>query len=229
MRTYLIILALIALNNCRGQNSNGIWLSYNNREFIHDSGMITTGNEGFFIDFDENRFGHLGADSTAAIRIDFEKKIFTAVYHEEFEVPFESINRDSIEIDMGGNVMQVFRKLDLTHVIKMSQAEIENFLTKNEIDSVQGYKLDFTAEQYFMDKMFDRPHRKNNVYNKNWEDCGHWQVDKIKGNAFLILAIGQTERKNIFQILSVDEMVMTLKHLQEDRNLENLTEIKTSL
>ncbi|MEL7122586.1 MAG: hypothetical protein AAFO07_24280, partial [Bacteroidota bacterium] len=190
---------------------------------------ITTGREGFFIDFDRNRFGMLGADSTAQVEIDFEKRILKAIHHENLIMPFSTLNKDSVEIDMGENVMHVFRKLDLNLKTERTKEEITEYLEERCIDSIQGYKLKFTSEQFFREKIFEKPHRKNNLWNENWEDAGFWFVDKYNDQAFLIFSIGQTERKNIFQIISISENGIELKHLQEDGILKNVRKIKTCL
>ncbi|UJH68387.1 hypothetical protein [Allomuricauda sp. SCSIO 65647] len=222
------MLFLIGLISCEAQKLEGVWLDYNPREFIHDSiHGITSGTEGFFIDFDNHRLGMLGADSTAKVQIDYDNQILKALYHDEFELTFSTLNQDSVEIDMGENVMHVFRKLDLSHKTGLTKEEITQFLGQKCIDSVQGYKLDFTLEQFYRDKFLELPHRRNNLWNHNREDFGFWIVDKYMGNAFLVFSIGQTERKNIFQIVSISDSEIELKHLQEDGILKTVQKLKT--
>ena len=230
MKKYILTITLLALFTCRAQEPKGVWLDYNPREFIHDSILaITIGTEGFFIDFDENRFGMLGADSTVKVQIDYSKRILKALYHEEMEIPFSTINEDSVEVDMGENVMHVFRKLDLSHRIKMTKEEITQYLSQNCFDTIQGNKLEFTREQYYADIYLNRSHRKNNLWNHTWDDFGFWGVDKYKDNAFLVFSIGQIQRKNIFQIISISDDGIVLKHLQDDGILKNVRKLKTCL
>lgn len=164
----------------------------------------------------------LGADSTVKVEIDYDNRILSAIYHKDLEMTFSTLNKDSVEIDMGENVMHVFRKLDISHKIKPTKERITRIIGQKCIDSVQGYKMDFTLEQYYRDKVLELPHRKNNLWNHNREDFGFWIVDKYLDNAFLMFSIGQTERKNIFQIISVSRNGIELEHLQEDGILNNL-------
>lgn len=229
MKKILITLLLI-INSISsvGQELKGVWLNYNNR-VIDKFKPYTSGGEGLFMDFDNLTMGHIKSDSLVKIEVRTKKNTAKIKVGGLREIGrFRIFGQDSLELDSGDNKIEVFRKLDLSHRIPMTEKEIANFLIANSFDSIQGIKGVFSKDQFFLDKTFGRPHVKNQFENKNWDDAGYWLVKKINENAFLIFTIGQLERMNIFQILAITNDHVKLIHLQEDDYMRNFTELKTS-
>jgi hypothetical protein len=128
---------------------------------------------------------------------------------------------------MGENVMHVFRKLNLNHRIRLTEEEIVQYISRKCIDSIQGYKLEFTEEIFYRDSTRKKVDARRVLWNHNWDDFGIWFVEKYLENAFIVFTIGQMERKNIFQIKSISDNEIELVHLQNDGQLENVKQLKT--
>lgn len=223
----LVILGLTILHPSFGQDLSGVWMSYNNRT-INQGKWTTFGDEGFFLDFDNNRYGHLLGDST--IRVKFNKKQNKLVSKRHgLKIKFQRFGTDSLELDSGENTMHVFRKLDMSHRLKKSKKEIEKFLIENKFDSIQEFKLNFTSEQYMIDVMRNKPFKRFNLLANDFESPGEWFISEINGNYFLILTLGQLQEKNIFQIQSMDKCQIKLITLQNGGFREDVTELKTCL
>ncbi|QLG45304.1 hypothetical protein [Costertonia aggregata] len=226
-KTIIILFILTGLTNSYGQELNGVWMSYNNR-IVEGTTYHTTGDEGIIIDFDNSTMGHIKTDTVVKIKVNFRKsKIKSRAL--KAKIKFRQFGQDSIEMNGLENTIYVFRKLDLAHEIDLDKNEISDFLITHQFDSIQGIKGEFSGDKFFRDITLNTPQPKNQFVNKNWNDNGYWSVKKIKGNAFLIFTIGQTEPNNILQILSISQNGLKLNQLQTDEWMENLTEIKTCL
>lgn len=202
-------------------------MSYKNR-VIEEEKLTTYGDEGFFLDFDKSRYGHLLGDSTIKVKINRKQNKLISKNH-DLKMKFQRFGTDSLEFDSGENMMYVFRKLDLSHELKASKKEIEEFLIENKFDSVQDFKLKFTSEQYMIDVMRNKPFKRFNLLANDFESPGQWFISEIDKNYFLILTLGQLQEKNIFQIQSMDKCRIKLIPLQNGGFREDVTELKTCL
>lgn len=226
-RAIIILFILNGLTNSFGQELDGVWMSYNNRT-IEEGKLTTFGDEGFFLDFDNNRYGHLLGDST--IRVKFNKKQNKLISKRHgLKIKFKRFGTDSLELDSGENTMYVFRKLDLSHKLKTNKKEIERFLIENKFDSIQDFKLNFTSEQYMIDVMRSKPFKRFNLLANDFESPGQWFISEINRNFFLVLTLGQLQEKNIFQIQSIDNCRIKLIPLQDGGFRDAVTELKTCL
>ena len=223
----LIVFGIITLNPTFGQELSGVWMSYKNR-VIEEGKWTTYGDEGFFLDFDKNRYGHLLGDSTIKVKFNRKQNKLISKYH-GLKMKFQRFGTDSIEFNSGENMMYVFRKLDLSHKLKASKKEIEKFLIENKFDSVQGFKLRFTSEQYMIDVMRKKLFKRFNLLANDYESPGQWYISEINKNYFLVLTLGQLEEKNIFQIQSMDKCQIKLIPLQDGGFRDNVNEFKTCL
>jgi len=212
-----------------GQELEGVWLNYNNR-ILDEFKSHTTGDEGMFFDFDTHTLGFIQSDSLFKIKVRSKNNLAKIkIAGIRGKGKFKIFGKDSLEADSSNNKIRVFRKLDLSHKIDMTEEEISEFLISNSFDSIQGIKGHFSPEQFFRDRIFGRPHIKNQFENKSWDDAGYWYIKKIKNSAFLIFTIGQTEKMNILQIKSLNKKGLQVNHLQEDKYMRNLIEINTCL
>ncbi|MFI1770269.1 hypothetical protein [Thalassobellus citreus] len=224
-----LIFLVIALTSCKAQDINGIYISYNNY-VIDKEAMFTSRNEGFIIDFDNKTFSSIYSDSIVPIKIDFKdsKLDFKT---DSLIINFRTFGKDSIEIDFEQNMMHVFRPLKLNHKLSVNKSQINDFLTKNKFEKINGgIDFIFSDKFFFRDEMFEKPKKKNAFINKTWNDEGYWYVKEINQNYFLIFTLDQTSDQNIYQIISIDKCKMQLEQLQEaDFGNVKLTELKTCL
>ena len=111
----------------------------------------------------------------------------------------------------------------------MNEDDISTFLIDQQCDLVNGFKLEFTAEQFLIDAQSRQPHTRHRLANKNWNDNGYWFIRKIKENAFIVFTIGKNEPENIMQISSITLNGFKLIPLQHDKNIKNLDLLRTCL
>ena len=224
-----LIFIVIGLTSCEAQEVNGIWMSYNNYVIDTNSGY-TSGNEGVLIDFDNQTIGTINSDSIVSVKIDFKQsKLFMKT--DTLNVDFKVYRKDSIEIDFGQNMMHVFRPLNLNHKLSVNKSQINDFLTKNNFEKING-GIDYTFSDkfFFRDDMFEKKKKRNAFINKTWNDEGFWYVKEIEQNYFLIFTLDQTSDQNIYQIISLNKCKMQLEQLQEaDFGNAKITELKTCL
>jgi len=228
-KTVFILLIIFGYVSIYGQELNGVWLEYNNRVIDPYNGY-TSGGEGLIIDFDNSTLSHLQSDSLFNFKASINnKKAKIKIKGIKGRLKLKIFGCDSLEIDSKENMVRVFRKLDLSNKINFTKKEIANFLTTHKFDSIQGFKGEFSADQFNRDRNLERPHTRNKFINKNWDEQGYWYIKKVKESALLIFTVGQTEINNILQILMINENGLKLKPLQNDEWFENLTEINTIL
>ena len=224
-----LIFIVIGLTSCEAQEVNGIWMSYNNYVIDTNSGY-TSGNEGVLIDFDNQTIGTINSDSIVSVNIDFKQsKLFMKT--DTLNVDFKVYRKDSIEIDFGQNMMHVFRPLNLNHKLSVNKSQINDFLTKNNFEKING-GIDYTFSDkfFFRDDMIEKKKKRNAFINKTWNDEGFWYVKEIEQNYFLIFTLDQTSDQNIYQIISINKCKMQLEQLQEaDFGNARITELKTCL
>lgn len=202
-------------------------MSYNNRVIDSAEGW-TTGNEGYFLDFDLNRFGHLRGDSAISVKFNRKSNRLKSKRH-DFSIRLQRFGKDSLQFDSGENMMYVFRKLDLNHQLKIDKKDIEKFLIRNDFDSIMEIDLTFSPEQYMIDRMRDKPLKRFDLLVNVNESTGYWHISEIKSNFFLVLTLGQFQEPNIFQIESVSNCSIGLKPLQNIAFPKSIKELKTCL
>lgn len=228
--TLLLILSLIVLNSCKTQEIDAIWMSYQNHIIDHDKGY-TAGNEGVIIDFDKQTISTIFSDSIIPIKIDFKKsKLY--LKNDTLNVDYKVYDKDSIEIDLGRNMMHVFRPLNLNHKLHLNKHQISTFLINNDFEKINStIDIKFSDKFFFRDVMFEKQNKKNALINKTRNDEGYWYIKEIKQNFFLIFTLDQSSDQNIYQIISLDECEMKLNQLQEAEFgiPAKITELKTCL
>ena len=224
-----LIFLVIGLTSCKAPEIDGIWMSYQNY-VIDINSNYTSGNEGVIIDFDNQTISTIRTDSIFPLIIDFKhSKLF--MDSEAQNIDFKVHEKDSIEIDFGGNMMHVFRPLKLTHKLSVDKSQLRDFLIKNDFEKINGaIDFDFSNKFCIHDEMAENPNKKNAFINKSLNDEGYWYIKEIKENYFLIFTLEQTSDKNIYQIISLDECNMQLEQLQEPIfGNAKITELKTCL
>ncbi|WMI68175.1 hypothetical protein [Mangrovimonas sp. YM274] len=227
-KTLQILLLVFGLTYCQAQEVKGIWMSYQNY-IIDINSMVASGNEGFLIDFDNQTIGTIHSDSVIPLKIDFKKsKLFMT--NDTLNVDFKIFQKDSIEIDFGQNMMHVFRPLNLNHKLNTDKKTIQDFLTKNRFEKINGeLEIEFSDKFFFRDLMFEKPNKKNALINKSWDDEGYWFIKEINQNFFLIFTLSQIDKQNIYQLISINKCKIELKQLQKADFGNGLTELKTCL
>ena len=205
-------------------------MSYNNY-VIDINSMFTSNDEGLIIDFNNQTIRTIHSDSIISLKIDFKNsKLYLKT--DSISVDYEIYGKDSIEIDFGSNMMQVFRPLDLNHKLTVDKNQIKDFLIKNDFNAInKTIDIKFSDKFYPLDKIFKIKNKKNTLINKSWDDEeGYWYLKEIEQNYFLIFALNQDSDQNIYQITSLDQCIMKLEQLQvaEFGNVE-ITELKTCL
>jgi len=215
-------------SNSFGQELDGVWMSYNNR-IVDKNEQYTSGQEGFILDFTNNTFGHIGSDSVVTFK---RRKNTLRIVGFDKRIPIKVFQNDSIEFPPSGNMISVFHKLDLEASHDIAEKTIIKFLFRNKFDSMYEFlDVEFSSEQFWLDKMFGRKEGRLNLVNNTWkDDDGYWYLKEINNVYFLIFAPGQIEEKHIFQILEMNENRMKLKPLQ-DRAFypKRLTELRPSI
>jgi hypothetical protein len=231
-RAFIILFILNGLTNSFGQKLDGVWMSYKN-QIIDSNRVYTNRGEGILIDFDNSTVGHIGSDTLIEVKFIFKKK--------KVKLKFEGIKgkeklkkygNDSLEMDSGHNMAHIFRKLDLNHKLNKTIQEVSSFLLNNKFEPLNDYtEIEFTSDQYWIDKILGEKSKKLNLLNHTWEqDNGFWYLKEVQENLFLIFTLGQVEKINIYQILEIKRNGLKLKPLQEtDFGLKNITELKTCL
>jgi len=227
--TLLLILSLIVLNSCKTQEIDAIWMSYQNHVIDYDK-AYTSGIEGVIIDFDKQTISTIFSDSIIPIKIDLKQsKLY--LKNGTLNVDYKVYGKDSIEIDLGRNMMHVFRPLNLNHKLHVDKSQIKDFLIMNDFKKINGtIDIEFSDKFFFRDVMFEKQNKKNALINKSWNGEGYWYIKEIKQNFFLIFTLDETTDQNIFQIISLDECEMQLIQLQEaEFGIVKVTELKTCL
>lgn len=159
-KALLLILIVIGLTSCKAQELDGIWMSY--RNYVVDiNSMYTSGNEGIIINFEKESIGSIHNDSIIPVIFDFkESKLF--VKNDTLNVGFKVYAKDSIEIDFGGNMMQVFRPLNLNHKLTFDKSQFRDFLINNSFEKIDGsIEFEFSNKFFFRDQIFEKPNKKN--------------------------------------------------------------------
>ena len=232
MKKTILILFLIGFFNSYGQELDGVWMSYKNK-IIDSSRAYTSGGEGILIDFNNSTLGHISSDTLVNVNLIIKKKkVKLKVEGIKGKGKLKKYGNDSLEMDSGQNMAHIFRKLDLNHKLNKTTKEVSNFLVNNRFEPLNGYtEIEFSLDQYWLDKMFEKKSKKLNLLNHTWEDDdGYWYLKEVRENYFLIFTLGQVEKKNIYQILDITKDGLKLKPLQEtDFGLKNIMELKTCL
>ena len=207
-------------------------MSYNNR-IIDSSITYSKGGEGILINFDNSTMGHIGSDTIINVHLTFKmKKVKLKVEGIKGKGKLKKFGNDSLEMDSGRNMVDVFRKLDLNNELNMSLEEVIDFFVKNRFEPLNDFMdIKFTRDKYWKDKWLARGRERLNLLNHTWEnDSGFWILKEIDKNYFLVFTLGQVEKQNFYQILDINEKSIKLKPLQEtDFGLKNITELKTCL
>lgn len=207
-------------------------MSYNNR-IIDSSIAYSKGGEGILINFDNSTMGHIGSDTIINVHLTFKmKKVKLKVEGIKGKGKLKKFGNDSLEMDSGRNMVDVFRKLDLNNELNMSLEEVIDFFVKNRFEPLNDFMdIEFTRDKYWKDKWLARGRERLNLLNHTWEnDSGFWILKEIDKNYFLVFTLGQVEKQNFYQILDINEKSIKLKPLQEtDFGLKNITELKTCL
>lgn len=207
-------------------------MSYNNR-IIDSSITYSKGGEGILINFDNSTMGHIGSDTIINVHLTFKmKKVKLKVEGIKGKGKLKKFGNDSLEMDSGRNMVDVFRKLDLNNELNMSLEEVIDFFVKNRFEPLNDFMdIEFTRDKYWKDKWLARGRERLNLLNHTWEnDSGFWILKEIDKNYFLVFTLGQVEKQNFYQILDINEKSIKLKPLQEtDFGLKNITELKTCL
>lgn len=231
-RTIIILFIVTRLTNSFGQELDGIWMSYKN-QIIDSSRAYTSGGEGILIDFDNSTMGYIGSDTLVDVKFIFKKKkVKLKVEGIKGKGNLKKYGNDSLEMDSGQNMAHIFRKLDLNYKLNKTIKEVSNFLANNKFEPLNDYtEIEFSLDQYWLDKMLGEKSKKLNLLNHTWEnDNGYWYLKEVQENIFLIFTLGQVEKKNIYQILDVKKDGLKLRPLQEtDFGLKNVMELKTCL
>ncbi|ASO05425.1 hypothetical protein [Arenibacter algicola] len=232
MKKNILILFLVGLTTSYGQELDGVWMSYNNR-IIDSSIAYSKGGEGILINFDNSTMGHIGSDTIINVHLTFKmKKVKLKVEGIKGKGKLKKFGNDSLEMDSGRNMVDVFRKLDLNNELNMSLEEVIDFFVKNRFEPLNDFMdIEFTRDKYWKDKWLARGRERLNLLNHTWEnDSGFWILKEIDKNYFLVFTLGQVEKQNFYQILDINEKSIKLKPLQEtDFGLKNITELKTCL
>lgn len=223
---------LFGFFNSHGQELDGVWMSYKN-QIIDSSRAYTSGGEGILIDFDNSTMGHISSDTLVDVNFTLKKnKVKLKVEGIKGKGKLKINKNGSLHRDSGRNMADVFRKLNLSHKLNLSIKELTDFLVNNRFEPLNGYTdIEFSLDQYWLDKMFAKKSKKLNLLNHTWEDDnGFWYLKEIHENYFLVFTLGQVEKKNIYQILDINKDGLKLRPLQEtDFGLKNITELKTCL
>jgi len=233
LKRLIIILFIVAgLTHAFGQGLDGVWMSYKN-QIIDSSKAYTSGGEGILIDFDNSTMGHIGSDTLVDVKFIFKKKkVKLKVKGIKGKGTLKKYGIDSLELDLGQNMAHMFRKLDLNHKLDKTVKEASSFLASNRFEPLNNHTaIEFSLDQYWLDKMLGKKSKKLNLLNHTWEnDNGFWYLKEVQENLFLIFTLGQLEIKNIYQILDIQKHGLKLRPLQEtDFGLKNVTELKTRL
>tara|TARA_R100000935_G_scaffold58856_1_gene98637 strand:+ start:8472 stop:9170 length:699 start_codon:yes stop_codon:yes gene_type:complete len=232
LKKNILILFLVGLTTSYGQELDGVWMSYNNR-IIDSSITYSKGGEGILINFDNSTMGHIGSDTIINVHLTFKmKKVKLKVEGIKGKGKLKKFGNDSLEMDSGRNMVDVFRKLDLNNELNMSLEEVIDFFVKNRFEPLNDFMdIEFTRDKYWKDKWLDRGRERLNLLNHTWKnDSGFWILKEIDKNYFLVFTLGQVEKQNFYQILDINEKSIKLKPLQEtDFGLKNITELKTCL
>ena len=224
----LLIFLVIGLTSCKSQEIDGVWMSYKNYVIDKDSGY-TARDEGVLIDFDNQTIGIVDHDSIIPIRIDLnQSKLF--MKSDTLNVSFKVFGKDSIEIDLGRNMMHVFRPLNLKRQLAVDKKNIITFLTQNKFNELNdSITLKFRKDLHYFSTMSNKKNEKRFLESR-LDSNGYWFLKELKGNFFLIFAIEEVGDQNIYQITKLTDCKMELLPLQEYGFLiKNLTELKTCL
>ena len=225
----LLILFLAGLTTCSGQVLNGVWMSYNNRRIDPNKGASGLGMVGLILDFQKLELGHYLKDTVIGIEPNFRKhKIKTEIGRGKLR--FKAFGQDSLVMDFGkeGNMATVFRPLDLSHKLNISEDEITDFLINSKLKSLKEFELAFTNELEHFESITDKPRTKKRNLNSFTGQFSYWFLKEIKQNYLLIFSI-DINSVNIYQIITMSDNGVVLKSLQEDYPLTGLLGIKTGL
>ncbi len=228
-RTIIILFIVIGLTNSYGQELNGVWMSYNNRRIDPNKNAYGLGMHGLILDFQKLEFGHYLKDTVMAIKPNFRKhKIKTEIAKRKLR--FKAFGKDSLEIDFEkkDNVITVFRPLDLSHKLEISESELADFLVISIFEPLKPIEFDFTNEPDYFEKISDKPKTKKRFLNSSRDHPSYWFLKEIIENYFLIVSL-DVNSENIYQIISISDIGIVLKPLQEDYPLTGILGIKTGL
>lgn len=227
MRKILVPIILVIGFTINAQELNGVWMSIDD-PIENFATANKRANGGIIIDFDDNLIGNLETIPYRPITLNRKKtKIRATGIKGKLKV--QTLNQDLLILRGSKRVMYVFKKLDLAHKIDAGREELTNFLINQHCDLIQDIKGRFTAERFFKDKPVQNRYKRNQFINITYRDNGYWYFTKIKGNAFLVFAMGKSTPENIFQVLSLQLKGFNLLQLQNDGDIKDLTMLKTCL
>ncbi|MBS3739589.1 MAG: hypothetical protein KGY51_11460 [Psychroflexus sp.] len=202
-------------------------MSYDNR--IIEYGKLTRSGVGGIIDFDKQNLGNIFFDTLYKVDINFNKsKIYFK--SDSISIDFRLYGKDSIEINLGKNLMHVFRPVNLSHKLNTDKREIEKYLIDNNFEKLNDLiDVEFSEKFFFRDVDFKKKNKKYTLINNSWKDRGYWLIKEIEENFFLIFTLDQTSDDHIYQIKSLDNCKVELLKLQEPEFGAKITELKTCL
>ena len=122
----------------------------------------------------------------------------------------------------------VFRPLDLSHKLDISESELADFLINSKFKPLSSIEFDFTNQPDYYEKISNKPKTKKRFLNSSRDNPSYWFLKEIKGNYFLIVSL-DIMSENIYQIISISDNGIILKPLQEDYPLTGLLGLKTGI
>lgn len=223
----LILIFLGGISFANSQELSGVWLS-NDNPLQNSSRPTETIASKIILDFEANIMGSINADKKRKVTSNRKKTKFK-IQGVKGKLKIENYSQNEMVLKGSKNTSYIFKKLDLTHKLDMSEKELRDFLVDQQCDLIQGIEGQFTKEQFFLDKKTKRPLERYQFINFSERSNGYWTIKNIRGNAFFIFEAGQNETEGIFQITSVKVNGFKLLPLQENNPMKSLTSIKTCL
>jgi hypothetical protein len=233
MKTSIIILLLLYASLSKAQKLDGIWMSYDDYIIDSDKAGRPIG-EGLLIDFDNKTIGHIRRDTMIRIGIDFEKKKIFIETDTLISLNYQVKNKDSLEIDFGQNMVEIFKPIDLNSELQITKNQISKYLTTNDFEDLGGeMNIKFSDKDFNEDLNIEKTYRRKTLINHTLNTNGYWYIREIKSNFFLVFTLEYIPDIHIFQILKVSPCKITLNQIKLPEVFSLLknevTELKTCL
>lgn len=223
----LLFFVLFYTTICCSQQLKGVWVS--NKKFSNKKiSNKPNDNGGIIIDFDTKTMSSFLDNSTKQIKVN-RKETKIKIEGQKGKYIVKSNISGTLVLIGPKKTLHKFKIINKVGALNMGTQELESYLVNQQCGLIQGLKVQFTKEQFFLDKKAKQPLKRFQLINYTTRDNGYWYFKKYKKNVFFVFTTEKNTPENILQILEIDLKGFRLNQLESDNNIKNLTEIKTCL